>query len=254
VSRGGKGKHPFLRFLLSVPAGIGLGILLTLLSLKLPQGAALLLLGAGLAAGLAFYAWALKRKDRGYLEVFALIFSLLSGAALSAMARKLSTPVNLVEPTPLFLGLAVGIGLLGGGLCLWLIGLDWRYGDDNRKRPIWAGLLITGLVALGSFGFGMNLLSGVVRLADTGVERTVTAAVVELERERHSYGRFGSSASYYAAVTETEWTGEGERLSLSRETYEALTVGGPARILLHPGILGVPWLECVPLANPAGER
>ncbi len=254
MSRRGKTKHPLFRFLLPIPAGIGLGILLVFLSLELPQGAALLLLGAGLVAGIALYAWALKRENRGDLGVFALLFSLLSCAALKVMAEAIRGPVNPVKLSPLFWGLAVGIGLLGGGLCLWLMDLEWRYGDNTCGRSGWIGLLMIGVAAAASFSIGMDLLLGVGRLVDTGAAQTMTVEVVELEQERHSSGRYGSTTFYYATVTETEWTEQGERLRLSRETYEALTVGGPARILLHPGILGVPWLECVPLANPTGER
>ena len=246
MSRNGKTKHPVLQALLPLPAGLALGFILAVLTWKLPDGISLFMLGIAFAAGIGLWVWAVKRKDRGHIEIFSLAFSFVSMIGLGVTVKRISEPVNLVRTPLLFWGVAIALGFLGGGLCLWLIDLEWRYNSDYRRKFVWIALLITGFAVIYSFCFGVQLLFCVGRLMNPAAEQTAAAVVVEAEEISSSFGK-ATIVSYYGTVTETELTAQGERLCLSRETYEALEPGDQVKVILYSGILGASWLECVPL-------
>lgn len=245
MRKSGKARHPVLEFFLPFPAGIASAFLLGLLALKLPDATGPLVMGAALAAGIALWAWALKR-EKGALQTFCLMFSLFAFLALAGNAGHICDQVTLGEKPALFWILGVGMGILGGVVCLWLTGLEWQYGDgDPSRQSLWRALLFAGVVAVGSFVLSLRLLSCANVLLDRGEPRQATAVVEELQREYHSGYRGGGHYTYHVTVSGNELTGESARLSVEEQRYEALAVGDEVFVLLHPGALGQAWLECV---------
>ena len=142
--------------------------------------------------------------------------------------------------------IAVVVGLLGGGICLWIIDLEWRYSRSRKERSVLAALLMTAITAFASFGFGVGLLSCANLLLDHASPRQTVATVEDLQQEYHSGSRFSDYYTYYVTVSDNELTGESARLSVDEQRYEALAVGDEVLVLLHPGALGQAWWECVP--------
>lgn len=226
-------------------AGIGLPFCLAFLMRRLPDMAAILIASVYFLASVPLLAWAIKR-GKGSLEIFALMSIIFGAALFGGISRNVTDNMTFYGFPWVFLVIAVAVGLLGGGICLWIIDLEWRYSRSKERRSVLAALLEAAVIAFASFGFGMGILDCANLLLDHASPRQTTATVEELQREYCIGGRYRSGYyTYYVTVSGNELTGESARLSVDEQRYEALAVGDEVLVLLHPGALGQAWLECV---------
>lgn len=215
--------------------GIGLALALGFTSIKWPMAWSMavmsgaLLLGGGLALVCRWLDWPLL----AFFEVFAgmlLVFwSLTSGAVLLGVTFWGRGRLR---------GISIALGVLAAALVFWR-------DKKRREKPSILFALYFGLII---FSCAHNGLLSLNILVDHRPETRTAAQVLRVEKERReTFSRFGSRTYtlYYAVVKENELTRGGTWLRVERETYEALEPGDQVELILHPGALGDPWLECV---------
>ncbi len=138
---------------------------------------------------------------------------------------------------------------ISAGLGIWAAVKHFRrekkYRDMGRAS-------VSLAVILGIFCFGIchSVLLGVNVLTDVREARQTTVPVIRVEREsRTIYGRVTRDyTAYFAVVGENDLT-EARKFPVNKTDYDRLEPGDEVRIILHPGALGAPWLECVPVVE-----
>ena len=137
---------------------------------------------------------------------------------------------NRVLLTILCAVLTVGIG----------IGLLFAFG-----REFWAFVAVISVIAV--FPTLKNCMDAINVAADTKLTHTAVAEVTQTRAEKE-YVLIGRSAAsvdmdvYYITVGENDTVPAGTELKANG----SLRPGDRVRILLHPGALGMPWIETAP--------
>lgn len=103
--------------------------------------------------------------------------------------------------------------------------------------------LFPAAIGVWSFQLGLDLAYDINALADANVERQVKAVVEDTFLERLSWGH-GDSYICYVKLQENELTKAGETIGVWKNV--GFMPGDEVGLVLHPGVLGIPWLECIP--------
>ena len=91
-------------------------------------------------------------------------------------------------------------------------------------------------------------------IALKGQQCRAVAVVEGVQTATYAAGRYTTGKVYSLLLKENALMEKGGRVKVSAALAKSLQQGDAVRLLLHPGALGVPWLECVPLTEKKGER
>ena len=156
--------------------------------------------------------------------------------------------VTLGGKTALFTLIGLVTAVLGGAFVFWL--LREYITKEDRK---WI-LFLAAFGALCSFQLGYDSSLSVNALADRMIAKEAVAVVEGVQTATYAAGRYATGKVYSLLLKENALMEKGGRVKASAALAKSLQQGDAVRLLLHPGALGVPWLECVPLTEEKGER
>lgn len=237
----GTDRMGILGFFLSMALGVGIPSLLTVfLQNHLPLPQAMAAMAATVIVGMAL-SWLCKKQDWPLLSLFQL-FSIITMLFLT-LTLQIGVIQRVVFCDRGYLGaVSVGAGLLTtAGLLRWM-----------KKREDRPSLFLRGFFALFLgvlvYCFSLDGLMGVDVLADRGQTQQTVAQVTRVEQERRrTHGRVQHDYTVYFAVVKENDLTSGGRFPIDKAAYDSLRPGDEVELILHPGALGVEWLECVPL-------
>ncbi len=129
--------------------------------------------------------------------------------------------------------LTVGIG----------IGLFFAFGREH-----WVYFVVISVIVV--FPTLKNCMDAVNVAADKKPTRTAVAEVTQTSAEKEDVilAKAGSVDMdvYYITVGENDTVPAGTELKVGKALFASLRPGDRVRVLLHPGALGMPWIEVVP--------
>lgn len=140
---------------------------------------------------------------------------------------------NRILLTVLCVILTVGIG----------VGLFFAFGREH-----WVYLVVISVIVV--FPTLKSCMDAVNVAADKKPARTAVAEVTQTNAEKEDVilAKAGSVDMdvYYITVGENDTVPAGTEFKVGEALFASLYPGDRVRILLHPGALGVPWIEAVP--------
>lgn len=223
-------------------AALGLAIFSGWLAKPLPPGSRLLCLTGLLLAGGLVAGW--KGIHHKWEQSFIPgMFFLMEWVVVSGYAHSIRMGVTLGGKTGLFTLIGLVTAGLGGALVFWL--LREYATKENRK---WV-LFLAAFGALCSFQLGHDISLAVNALADRVTAKETVAVVEGVRTATYASGRYTTGKVYSLLLKENELLEKGGQIKAAATLAKSLRQGDAVRLLLHPGALGVPWLECVPLTE-----
>ena len=228
-------------------AALGLAIFSACLVAPLSQGGQLLCLFGFLLAGGAAAGWkgAHGKWEQSFIPG---MFFLMEWVIVSGRAHGIRMGVTLGEKTALFTLIGLVTAVLGGAFVFWL--LREYITKEGRK---WI-LFLAAFGALCSFQLGYDSSLSVNALAYRMIAKEAVAVVEGVQTATYAAGRYATGKVYSLLLKENALMEKGGRVKAAAALAKSLQQGDAVRLLLHPGALGVPWLECVPLTEEKGER
>lgn len=221
-----------------------------------------------LGIGLAFFVVALPMIFRWPIKwaVVVMTAALLTGAGICWICRRLDWPflpffkafTCMILPfwsLVLNLGVIEKVTLWNTGhlkvisiaLAIWAGVKLFRWEKKHRDMGR-ASVLLAVIIGFFCFSLCHSALVGINVFADRRGTQQTAARVIRVEQGRRAaiVGRVSHSYTvYFVRVAENDLT-EAGRFPIDKTLYDTLEPGDEVRLVLHPGALGAPWLECVP--------
>lgn len=181
--------------------------------------------------------WVCKQFERPFLSFYRWFFPLmLVGNAMALRATMIEMIV--FQSTWNLRMIGIGVGLLTAAAV-------FLYIKKKKRDPsLLLRLLFSLLMGFLAFGFSFGGLLEINVLADGKTPQQMPVQVIQLEWEyRYSNPRVHGGTLYFVVIEENSLTRE-NRFPVSKRLYDSLETGDQVRLVLHPGALGTPWLEC----------
>lgn len=117
------------------------------------------------------------------------------------------------------------------------------------KKLGWIPIIL--IVAVMAFPKVYNSVKAINVAADKAVTNVVTAEVIDRREEEKTLSvgktRVTHYPVYYIITARSELTDQGARFQVERKTYYNARPGDQVKIIFHPGALGTPWAEVMPV-------
>lgn len=233
-----------LGIFLSLTLGVGLPAFLTVfLQSHLPLPKAIAAMEAALIVGIAL-SWLSRKQDWPLLFLFRM-FSVTTMLFLTMTLRLRVFQQVVVQGGEYLRAVSIVVGIVTVAALL-----QWMKKREDRPSPFLRAFfaLFLGFLA---YSFSLGALLGVNILADGGPVQSTAAQVLRVEKEnRRTYGRVQHNYTIYFAVVKENGLTSGGRVPIDKPAYDSLHPGDEVELILHPGALGVSWIECVIEESP----
>lgn len=232
---------------LAALGGIGCAILLAVLERGLPALGALALSWAVLVLGVVGIA-VCTRTGHFCWAFFLVMFCVFAAWGLAATARMdILARATLLQGGSRPLLVAVSVLLtVAIGFGMWVI-----FGRQGLEVRDWLCIIVVSLFTV--FPSLNNSMAAINVAAETKTAYVSAIAEVtqtRVEEERVLLGSRGNSLYmdvHYVTVAQNAIVPADTELKVSEELYPRLQPGGQVSIILHPGALGMPWVEVAPV-------
>ncbi|MBD8525287.1 hypothetical protein [Pseudomarimonas arenosa] len=183
----------------------------------------------------------------GFIVKALLLTAISAALAINAAIQLLHTAIPKFPVVIDLAQLNATAAALGAGLLLALLGACvFLLGRTSRSHIVLIELLLVG--GFGAFG------SAFTSLRDYNIEfdRASPALVSATVADRYSRRCGKRSTCYYVQLSGAPLLGDKQRLKVDRSRFNDFMPGTEVMIKLHPGALGVRWIEA-PMVGQAGS-